>query len=118
MAVPVDDEEPILQLLDEFLTDEGYEVETSIDGEALKEAPPFQPDVILLDIMMPDMDGIEVSRGLKANPVTSHIPIVLMTAYQNAQKRFEISEADYIIGKPFDLDKLLELLGRITGPAK
>lgn len=105
----VDDDKSVLELLDLFLTDEGFNVETSVDGQSLKDAPKFQPDLILLDVMMPLMDGVEVSRGLKANPATRHIPIILFSANHRV-KQLDLTHVENFISKPFDLEELLALI--------
>ena len=103
----VDDDEAIVELLQELFTEEGFEVKISIDGQALKTAPQFQPDLILLDVLMPLMDGIEVSRGLKADPATRHIPIILFSA--NAKlKELDTTHVESFIAKPFDITELLD----------
>lgn len=77
----VDDEPDILEILGFNLTKSGYEVETATDGkEALTKVPVFKPDLILLDIMMPRMDGVEVCRTLRENPANDKISIVFLTA--------------------------------------
>src|SRR5207248_1633008 len=81
----VDDDPAIVCFLREALEDEGYEVVTTVDGEALPLAHDLHPSVILLDAAMPGMDGLEVSRRLRADPVTALIPIVAMSAQQDLE---------------------------------
>lgn len=77
----VDDVLPNLQLLEAKLRAEFYEVDLAANGpDALAKAQAWAPDVILLDVMMPDMDGFEVCRRLKADPATAHLPVVMVTA--------------------------------------
>lgn len=84
----VDDVEPNVRLLEAKLTLEYYEVLTAGDGAtALQIAADERPDIILLDVMMPGMDGFETCRRLKADPVTRHIPVVLVTALDGREDK-------------------------------
>ncbi len=109
----VDDEVNITQILEFSIGSEGYEVLTASNGEeAIDKARREQPDLIILDIMMPKIDGYEACRILKANPITKNIPVVLLTAKgRDIDKRlgYEVGASDYII-KPFSPNKLI---GRI-----
>jgi CheY-like chemotaxis protein len=80
LILVVDDDPDIVEVLRCTLHDAGYEVATADDGAALSLAHQRQPNVILLDILMPSMDGVEVSRRLRADPTTAHIPIIAMSA--------------------------------------
>jgi DNA-binding response OmpR family regulator len=100
----VDDEKDLLDLMEIILGGEGYLVATAVNGaEALKRVEGEHPDLILLDIMMPVMDGWEVLRSLKMNEQTSRIPVVLVTAKignEDRRRGLEAGAADYIC-KPF-----------------
>ncbi|PZO16332.1 MAG: hypothetical protein DCF25_12680 [Leptolyngbya foveolarum] len=100
----VDDLLENLRLLSTLLLKEGYEVRRAPDGAmALGNVPRFQPDLILLDIMMPDMDGYEVCTTLKVNAQTRDIPVIFLSALDltfDKVKVFEVGAADYI-NKPF-----------------
>ncbi len=77
----VDDEEDLLELVQYNLTKEGFQVRCVSTGEAaIQEAKAFLPDLILLDLMLPAVDGLAVCKILKSHPVTQHIPIVMVTA--------------------------------------
>lgn len=106
----VDDNLNNLQLLGKILTDNGYEVIVATSGaQALKNIEKKDPDLILLDIMMPDMDGFEVCKRLKANDITKHIPVIFITAKKETDdivKGFEVGAIDYIT-KPFNTMELL-----------
>jgi two-component system alkaline phosphatase synthesis response regulator PhoP len=80
LILVVDDDPDIVEMLHCLLHDAGYEVATADDGAALPLAHERQPRVILLDILMPGMDGVEVSRRLRADPATAPIPIIAMSA--------------------------------------
>ena len=76
-----DDNHQNCELLDAYLADEGYQIEMAYDGQlALDAVARSQPDLILLDIMMPKVSGYEICQRLKANPATSDIPIIMITA--------------------------------------
>jgi signal transduction histidine kinase len=101
----VDDEPFNLEVIQHFLLAEGLRVETADDGEsALKAVRSQPPDLILLDVMMPGMDGFEVCRRLKAEPATAFIPVVILTALKSDQERIRGAEAgaDEFLSKPFD----------------
>lgn len=104
----VDDEASIRELLSFNLKKNGYSVETAADGrEALAKAAGM--DLVLLDIMLPEDDGLEVCRRLKADPQTSGIPIIMLTAKAEEIDRvlgLELGADDYVV-KPFSMRELL-----------
>jgi diguanylate cyclase (GGDEF)-like protein len=106
----VDDEEHIRKIVKFQLERAGYVVDTAEDGvEALKSVEASHPDLVLLDLMMPNMDGYEVCRRLKSNYQTSHIPVIMVTAkadLENKLQGFEDGANDYI-AKPFAVTELL-----------
>jgi two-component system alkaline phosphatase synthesis response regulator PhoP len=97
---------------------EGYEVVTALDGEqGLEKARSQRPDLIVLDIMMPKLDGYETCKMLKADPETRSIPIILLSAKgRNIDQKigFEVGADDYIT-KPFSPRKLVERINSILG---
>ena len=101
----VDDVAANVHLLSARLTAEFYEVASAASGpEALALAAEWQPDVMLLDVMMPGMDGYEVCRELKHNPATAHIPVIMLTALTDQDERVRGLEAgaDDFLSKPVD----------------
>ncbi len=114
----VDDEIYIVHILDFSLGMEGYEVLTALDGEqALEKARAERPDLIVLDIMMPKLDGYETCKILKAEPETKDIPVILLSAKgRNVDQKigFEVGADDYIT-KPFSPRKLVERINAILG---
>ncbi|WP_029417926.1 PleD family two-component system response regulator [Brevundimonas bacteroides] len=101
----VDDVDANVRLLEAKLTIEYYDVLTASDGPtAIRIAAEEKPDIILLDVMMPGMDGFETCRRIKADPVTSHIPVVLVTALDGREDRIKGLEAgaDDFVTKPID----------------
>lgn len=112
----VDDEDAIRTVVSAILEDEGYEVRAAMDGEALAIASSEPcPDLVLLDIMMPIMDGPEMRRRLLQDPRTAEIPVVVMTAAGDAARWATQLGAAGSIQKPFDIDQLLELVDRLAG---
>ncbi len=106
----VDDTPLNLKLLSHTLSRNNFEVTIAKEGKkALKLAELKQPHLILLDVMMPDMDGFEVCRRLKANPKTQDIPIIFITALSESEdkvKGFQLGGVDYIT-KPFNWEEVL-----------
>ncbi|MGO9567432.1 MAG: response regulator [Desulfomonilaceae bacterium] len=109
----VDDEEDILELIRYNLAKEGYRVACVTSGEqALREAKEGAPDLILLDLMLPGLDGLDVCRRLKSDPVTSIIPIIMLTAKgedADIVTGLELGAEDYVT-KPFSPRVLLARL--------
>ena len=111
----VDDDPFIARLLDIELRAAGYEVGVASDGrEALEAASASCPDLVLCDVMMPNMDGFELTRALRQDPRTAHVSIIMLTARGLSSDKLEGFSAgadDYIV-KPFDTP---ELLARVRG---
>ena len=111
----VDDEAINLKLVSRLLEIEGYEIMSAQSGEtALRLIEQKRPDLALLDVMMPDMDGYELCRRLRQNPLTAGIPIVMLTAMVDENDRLKGIEAgaDDCLPKPFDVELLRALLAR------
>lgn len=107
----VDDDATILDLVQLALEDGGYCVLVSIDGAALRLAHEQQPDLILMDLMMPEMDGREVTTRLRADSATAHIPIIVLSARRNLTHWTAGMQVDGTLDKPFDLDDLSSIVG-------
>jgi putative two-component system response regulator len=106
----VDDEEKNVKLMIAILKNYGYDFETAKNGlEAIEKAKTFTPDLILLDIMMPEMDGYEACRRLKENPETQRIPVVMVTALADRESRIKGLEsgANDFLTKPVDATELI-----------
>jgi CheY-like chemotaxis protein len=110
LILVVDDMPQNLDLLVQVLEREGYALMLATDGaQALDFAAKEMPDLILLDILMPNMNGIEVCRRLKADPATQAIPVIFLTAQAKADEMltgFEVGAVDYVT-KPFRIPELL-----------
>jgi len=105
------DDNPNNTAIMEELFGEHYDLKTAASGEdAIKIALEFKPDLILLDIMMPDMDGYEVCRRLRRYPLLSETKIIMVTAKGALEDKvagYEVGASDYIT-KPFDEENILE----------
>ena len=113
-VVVADDDPDIVDILTFNLTTAGYEVTSAADGAAaVALVSSSLPDLVVLDVMMPKMDGFEVLAALKAKEQTSEIPVVMLTAKASDSDQWAGWEAgaDYYITKPFDLDELLRFIG-------
>jgi len=110
LILVVDDIPKNIQLLSGMLSEKEYKIAFATNGEqALKQASNINPDLILLDIMMPEMDGFEVCEKLKNNEDTKDIPVIFLTGKTEAEditKGFELGAVDYIT-KPFNTEELL-----------
>ena len=103
----MDDEWELRNLLAEFLTGDGYDVIQASNGEeALELAEKEEPQVILLDVKMPGIDGIEVCRRLKEEDKTRFIPIIMVTALEDRDVDAFVEGADDFVTKPFSLVEL------------
>jgi two-component system alkaline phosphatase synthesis response regulator PhoP len=105
----VDDEKDIIEMLRYNLQKEGYHVLVALDGKRALEMSLKLPDLILLDVMLPELDGWEVARRLRSDKKTSRIPIVFLTARTNEMDEvvgLELGADDYIV-KPISLPKLM-----------
>ena len=112
----VDDDPDIRELLFTALEDEGFEVVPAGNGqEALAVIQSFRPDVIVLDLMMPVMDGWQFARELRARD--EDIPIVLLSAARDLRTHAKALSAADIIEKPFDLAELLPKIARVASAA-
>ena len=113
----VDDDPDIVEFLDAALTDEGYAVLTAVNGFALPLAVQHQPSVILLDIQMPGMDGVEISKRLRADPETAEIPIIVMSATDRLAATVRQMPVNDQLAKPFGLRALFDAVARWCPPA-
>jgi CheY-like chemotaxis protein len=110
----VDDNPQNSKLARVLLSTEGYEVKTSPDAEeALRVLASFSPDLILMDLQLPGMDGLDLTRRLKADPVYRGIIIVALTAYsmRGDEEKALAAGCDGYIAKPIDTDGLPRMLG-------
>ena len=112
----IDDEPQITEIIEAFLTNSGYEVHVSnVATDGLELAKQLKPDVILLDIMMPDIDGYSLCNDLKNDNETAAIPVVFLTGKDRNDDMGRSFKAggDMFIKKPFSCERLLEILNII-----
>ena len=104
----VDDNAMNIAIAQVVLQAEQFEVETAVDSrEAMKKVASFRPDLILMDIQLPGMNGLEMTRDLKANPATRHIRIIAFTAMamRGDEAKMRAAECDGYLSKPIDVNK-------------
>lgn len=117
----VDDEQSIRKLVSVTLQGRGFDVATAVDGQdALDKALSEKPDLIVLDVMMPKMDGWEVRRRLREDEKTKHIPIIFLSAagqFESQLHGLESGFEDYLT-KPFTPSELADLVSATLNPAE
>ncbi|RKZ17773.1 hypothetical protein DRQ53_02555 [bacterium] len=115
----VDDESYIVDILDFTLAGEGWEVITASNGEdALRTLLKTNPDLVILDVMMPRIDGIEVCRAIKAREESADTPVILLSAKDREKDRENGMEAgaDLYLTKPFSPGRLVEEIRNLMNP--
>lgn len=117
----IDDENDVLLIIKTALNDEGYEVITATNGyDGLAMAEEQQPDLIILDLMMPEMNGLEVLTQLKSNDLTGQIPVIVLSGLNDKEKiRTALSKGtEYYIIKPYEYDDLINKVRQALGEVK
>ncbi|MGH2826579.1 MAG: response regulator transcription factor [Actinomycetota bacterium] len=116
----VEDDPDVRELIARKLAQAGFEVHTREDGQAgLEATSEVAPDIVLLDIMMPRLDGIEVCRRMRAEPSTASVPVIMLTAKAqeaDVDRGFGVGADDYII-KPFSPRELLNRVRAVLARA-
>ncbi|MFQ5953332.1 MAG: response regulator transcription factor [Candidatus Omnitrophota bacterium] len=114
----VDDEKEFLYLVEQMLKDAGFEAIGATSGkDALKKAQEDHPDLIMLDIMLPDIDGATVYRKLKENGITSEIPIIFISGVfskEDAMRDKDFLHGKVFFTKPFDDKKLIDEINKLV----
>ena len=112
----VDDDEHILRSLSQYLELEDLQVFSASSGpEALELFHKEKPDLLVLDVMMPGMDGFQVLETLRQNPETAHVPVLMLTArdqHNDILKGYQMGATSYLV-KPFNLDELVEAIREV-----
>lgn len=110
----IEDDKDIRDTLVYVLEEQGYDVVSSEEAKILKSLDTIKPDLILLDNWLTewksDANGQQISKQLKSNPATSHIPIVIISAVSNIQEIAEAGMADDYLRKPFNLTDIIEIV--------
>jgi two-component system phosphate regulon response regulator PhoB len=116
----IEDDKDIRDAVTFALEDEGYEVISSDNAKILKQLDVVAPDIILLDNWLTDWssdaNGQQLSKDLKTNPATSHIPVIIVSAVSNIKEIAEAGMADGYLKKPFDLAELAAVVKKHTSP--
>lgn len=113
----IDDEPEITDIVETFLTESGYKVEVENNPtKAVEKAREFEPDLILLDIMMPEMDGYSVCEGFKKDTALARTPVIFLTGKDRNDDmgRSFKSGGDMFIKKPFSCERLLEIVNIVV----
>jgi DNA-binding response OmpR family regulator len=113
-----DDDNNVLFLITELLTRQNYQVYQAVNGDqALREAGSLHPDLMVLDIMMPGIDGIEVCRRVKASPDTRDIKVIMLTAKTSGRdiEAGLAAGADHYLTKPFRINELTNKIKELIG---
>lgn len=114
LVLVIDDDDATLQLVEDYLSSAGYRVSVlSSAVQALEYAVRLQPAVILTDVMLPDVDGWELLRQLKADPASAHIPVIVMSILDKKTTAFYLGAVDFLI-KPLSQQALLDSLARVV----
>jgi DNA-binding response OmpR family regulator len=112
----IDDEPEITDIVETFLTEAGYVVSVeNTSRNAAAKARQFKPDVVLLDIMMPEMDGYQACQAIKQDPELANVPIIFLTGKDRTDdmgRSFKVG-GDMFIKKPFSCERLLEIINLV-----
>lgn len=108
--VVVEDDLATLEMMQDILASEGYRVLTCTNGAALSAVLQDLPDLIILDVLLPGTDGLELCRQLKADTRTRHVPVILYSALRIDTEEVEASGTNSFLWKPFQLEELLALV--------
>ncbi len=109
----VDDEADLVRLIGYALQIEGYDIVTATNGQdALRAVQSERPDLVVLDVMLPDLSGVEVCRRLRDQPATAHLPIMMLSARSQVSDKVKALQAgaDEYITKPYNPDELLQTI--------
>jgi CheY-like chemotaxis protein len=113
-----DDDPAICDAVQFMLEEEGYEVDTTVNGETIYKMEKNYPDVLLLDIWMSGQDGREICKYLKNKESTKRIPIIMVSASRDIEESAKEAGANDFLAKPFKMDDLLSKIAKFTNAAK
>lgn len=115
----IEDESALQKSLGDILSQEGYEMLSALDGEiGLRLAQTKKPDLILLDLILPRIDGFEVFKQLKENPVTKDIPIIILTnleRMEDVEKAMALGAKTYLVKAEYSLKEVVEKVKKALG---
>jgi len=112
----IDDEKELIDTVDTYLSARGYEIVSACNGREGIEKTKALPDIVLLDVTMPGLDGFDVLQSIRNDPETRHIAVIMLTAKSESSSIFkaqDLGATDYII-KPFGLEELLTIIRKYT----
>ena len=113
----VEDEPTLQKAVGKFLENEGYEIKNAIDGElGVKIAKDFQPDLVLLDLILPKMNGFEVIEELKKDSATKNIPIIVLTNFEGSadvEKAISLGATNYLVKANYELSEIVEKIKEV-----
>ena len=110
----IEDEKMVAELIQAKLEREGFEVHAALDGfQGLEDVSRVKPDLIILDVLLPGIDGFHIYKKIKANPVISEIPILVMTGRGAMRDTFEEAGVDTFLVKPFDPEELVSAVKKL-----
>ncbi len=108
----IEDEPTLQKAVGKFLENEGYEIKSAIDGElGVKMAKDFQPNLVLLDLILPKMNGFEVIEELKKDDATKNIPIIVLTNLEGSadvEKAISLGAKNYLVKANYELSEIVE----------
>ena len=112
----VEDAEPVGALIEDLLKQRGYQIMTAADGKkGLEAARKELPDLVICDVMVPELDGIELCRKLKSDPAASRVKVIMLSSLdrrKNIEAAFAAGAAEYVV-KPFDNGKFVRLVEEV-----
>lgn len=112
-----DDDPAICDAVQFMLEEEGYFVDTTVNGETILKMEKDYPDLLMLDIWMSGQDGRDICKYLKKKTVTKRIPIIMVSASRDIEESAKESGADDFLAKPFKMDDLLDKIEKLTKTA-
>ncbi len=114
----IEDEEGVREMVGRMLTKSNFEVEEAVDGlDGLRKIDSALPDLIIADVMMPNLDGLTLVKALKKFKETKSVPVIFLTAKGDARSMIEGINvgAKYYVTKPFQMDDLMSKVGKVFG---